>query len=333
MIPTGSLVDRHIEAKGPSLRTRGKRVFDGFALAFAFLTAPMLRTIARLRIDLPRFQRFADRAGFQIRSDHYYEPTYAEAHLPGQTAGERPLPGVDLNQAAQLDLLARFVHADGFVTNSGAKPALTGFGFGNDMFGPGDAEVYYNMVRTLEPRRIIEIGSGHSTLIALQAVAANRRVDRHYDCHITCIEPYEMPWLESTGVTVVRERVETVDLARFAELGTNDILFIDSSHVIRPYGDVLREFQEILPSLRPGVLVHVHDIFTPRDYPESWLRAERRLWNEQYLLESFLAFNARFEVICANNWLKHNHWEAFSRACPLTTQEHEPGSFWMRVKG
>jgi hypothetical protein len=132
-------------------------------------------------------------------------------------------------------------------------------------------------------------------------------------------------------VDVVRERVEQIDLARFAELSANDILFIDSSHVIRPHGDVLREFNEILPILADGVLVQIHDIFTPRDYPEAWLRAERRLWNEQYLLEAFLAFNTRFRVLCAANWLKHNHWEAFSRACPMTTQSHEPGAFWIEA--
>ena len=203
----------------------------------------------------------------------------------------------------------------------------------NGWLPPLDAAALYTMLATTGPARYVEIGSGNSTLMALKAIAANRAGDAAYTCDVTCIEPYEMPWLETTGVTVVRERVETVALARFADLRENDILFIDSSHVIRPYGDVLREFQDILPSLASGVLVHVHDIFSPRDYPEVWLRAERRLWNEQYLLEAFLAFNSRFSVLCANNWLKHNHWDAFSRACPVTTQANEPGSFWMRVNG
>jgi predicted O-methyltransferase YrrM len=292
---------------------------------------PALRFLARHRQALPRWQEFADRSGFQLRSDHYYEPTYAEGHLPPETAGERELPGVDLDAAGQLALLERFTYADELRALPEAKPSPAEFGYLNPMFGPGDAEIYYNLVRTFRPRRIVEIGSGNSTLMALKAIAANRAEDAGYTCEVTCIEPYEMPWLESTGVTVVRERVETVALERFAGVGENDILFIDSSHVIRPWGDVLREFQDILPSLAPGVLVHVHDIFTPRDYPEAWLRAERRLWNEQYLLEAFLAFNSRFSVLCANNWLKHNHWEAFSRACPVVTQAHEPGSFWMRV--
>lgn len=302
-------------------------------MAFGTVAAPALRFLARHRQALPGFQALADRSGFQIRSDHYYEPTYAAADLPRETAGERPLPGIDLDEAGQLALLERFTYADELSALPQDKPSPAEFGYLNPMFGPGDAEIYYNLIRTYRPRRIVEIGSGNSTLMALKAIAANRSDESSYACAVTCIEPYEMPWLESTGLTVVRERVEEVDLSRFADLAENDILFIDSSHVIRPYGDVLREFQDILPSLAPGVLVHVHDIFTPRDYPEAWLRAERRLWNEQYLLEAFLAFNSRFSVLCANNWLKHNHWDAFHRACPMTTPEHEPGSFWMRVNG
>lgn len=313
--------------------SRSQALADRAAVAFGIVAAPALRFLAKHRQGLPRFQALADRSGFQIRSDHYYEPTYAAAHLPHDTAGERALPGVDLDEAGQLALLARFAYFDELRALPQDKPSPAEFGYRNPMFGPGDAEIYYNLIRAFRPRRIVEIGSGNSTLMALNAIAANRATDPTYACDVTCVEPYEMPWLESTGVTVVRERVETVALSRFADLGENDILFIDSSHVIRPHGDVLREFLEILPSLSTGVLVHVHDVFTPRDYPEAWLRAERRLWNEQYLLEAFLAFNSRFSVLLANNWLKHNHWEAFSRACPMTTTEHEPGSFWMRVNG
>ena len=309
-----------------------KKLADIAAMAIGFVLSPLLRQLARRRQALPGFQRLADRAGFQLRSDHYYEPTYSATHLPSDTAKERALPGVDLNAAGQLALLAALDYADELRALPRLKLSATEFGFDQAMYGPGDAEIYYSLTRHFRPRRIVEIGSGQSTLMALKAISANRTSDPDYTCDITCIEPYEMPWLEQVGVNVVRERVETVSLDRFAALAANDILFIDSSHVIRPYGDVLREFQEILPALAPGVLVHVHDIFTPRDYPELWLRQQRRLWNEQYLLESFLAFNDRFEVICAANWLKHNHWDAFSRACPVITQANEPGAFWMRVR-
>ena len=307
---------------------------DYAALGFAVAASPALRFVANNHDRLARFQRFSDRAGFQVRSSHYYEPTYAESHLPAETDIERSLPGLDLNESGQLDLLAHFTFADELAAIPLDKAGDETFGYRNDMYSFGDAETYYSMIRLKKPRRIIEIGSGNSTLMARLAIDANRRDDPPYECEQVCIEPYEMSWLEGTGVTVIRERVETIDIAVFAALQAGDFLFIDSSHVIRPWGDVLREFQEIVPGLNPGVLVHVHDIFTPRDYPERWLRHERRLWNEQYLLESFLAFNPRCEVVCATNWLKHHHWTALSRACPMMAAhpDHEPGAFWFAMR-
>jgi predicted O-methyltransferase YrrM len=307
---------------------------DLAAVAFGHVTGPVLRYIGRHRSKLPRFQKLSDKTGFQLRSDHYYEPTYSEAHLPPNTMVERPLPGLDMNEAGQLALLARFIFADELAQIPLDKPSRTEFGYRNNMYGVGDAEIYYSMIRAKKPRRIIEIGSGNSTLMAKLAIDRNGAEDPDYSCEQICIEPFEAAWLESVGVQVIRERVETISLEIFDTLGPNDILFIDSSHVIRPWGDVLREFLEIVPSLRPGVIVHVHDIFTPRDYPEPWLREQRLLWNEQYILEAFLSFNSRFEIICAANWLRHNHWAEFSRACPMIRLHpgHEPGAFWFAAK-
>jgi hypothetical protein len=305
---------------------------DTAAMLLVKAAAPAIRRVARQRANIPGAQDFLDGAGFQLRTDHYYEPTYSAQHLPAETAVERSLPGVDFNEAEQLALLAQFTFADELANIPVRKPSDASFGYDNDMYSYGDAEIYYGMIRRLKPRRIIEIGSGNSTLMAGLAVDANRSEDPAYTCDRTCIEPYEMPWLESTGVTVVRERVETVDLAMFDTLEAGDILFIDSSHVIRPWGDVLREFQEIVPRVKRGVFVHVHDIFTPRDYPESWLRHRRHLWNEQYLLESFLAFNGAFKIACSVNWLKHNHWTALTAACPMLAKhpQAEPGAFWFK---
>jgi hypothetical protein len=151
-----------------------------------------------------------------------------------------------------------------------------------------------------------------------------------------CIEPYENAWLAATGVELVRERVESVDRTLFQALGPDDILFIDSSHVVRPQGDVLVEFLEILPALRSGVLVHVHDIFTPRDYPDAWVRENMWLWTEQYLVEAFLSHNDRFEIVGALNYLARHHAAALGAACPQFAREaatRDPGSLWLRVRG
>ena len=304
------------------------------ALSWGVLMAPVLRHIARRRDSMPRFQRFADRSGFQIRSSNYYEPTYRESDLPARTDVDRSLPGLNFRREQQLTLLERCQFGRELREIPVAKPHDDVFGYDNDMYSFGDAEMYYNIIRIYKPARIIEIGAGNSTLMARKAIEANHKEDPAYGCQQTCIEPFEMDWLENTGVTVLRTKVEDIDLQTFDVLERNDILFIDSSHVIRPWGDVLREIHEIIPRLNSGVLVHVHDVFTPRDYPERWLRSERRLWNEQYLLEALLSFNEQYEIVCMANWLKHNHFDAFSEACPLMKvhPDAEPGAFWFVVR-
>lgn len=298
------------------------------------MASPALRFFGRYHENLPLFRRVSDRLNFQIRSGRYYEPTYRDQDLPADVTGELNLPGLNLNEEAQLALLKNFDYADELRAIPVEKPSKTEFGFKNRFYGPGDADMAYNMIRHFKPQRIIEVGSGQSTLISRLAIEVNAKADANYKPLHYCIEPYEVDWLESTGVDVIRRKIEDIELSWFEQLEENDILLIDSSHVIRPYGDVLFEFQEIIPTLRKGVIVHVHDVFTPYPYPEFWLREKRRLWDEQYLLESFLAFNSEYEILAASNWLKQKHFEAFSRACPsmVIFPERNPASFWFRRK-
>jgi hypothetical protein len=130
----------------------------------------------------------------------------------------------------------------------------------------------------------------------------------------------------------LREKVEDVGTEYFSKLEENDILFIDSSHVVRPNGDVVFEYLELLPTLGPGVIVHLHDIFTPRNYPHQWLAEKVLFWNEQYLLEAFLANNESWDIIAALNYLAHNHFDALKRVAPFLTLEKEPRSFYIRKR-
>ena len=183
----------------------------------------------------------------------------------------------------------------------------------------------------MKPRRIIEIGSGFSTLVAIKAIQRNREQLPDYQCEHICVEPYEAHYLESKDVTVIRQRVEDTDVCLFRKLQADDILFIDSSHVIRPQGDIVFEYLELLPILNPGVVVHVHDIFSPKNYPKEWLDDEIRLWNEQYLLEAFLTHNSDWEIIGALNFLLHHHFLKLKAACPSqVTPERGAGSFYIR---
>lgn len=207
------------------------------------------------------------------------------------------------------------------------------YSFTNDTFAAGDSEFLYNIVRHFKPRRLIEVGSGNSTLMTIEAIRQNQKENPSYVCQHICIEPFERPWLEKLNIQLVRQLVENVDKEVFRSLEANDILFIDSSHIIRPQGDVLCEYLEILPSLKPGVLVHVHDIFSPKDYLDAWLMEDMKLWNEQYLLEAFLSHNHDFKIIGALNFLKYKAPKELSASCPVfgeAPENYEPGSFWMQ---
>ena len=265
--------------------------------------------------------------------DHYYEPLFNPKHLRFSLRDERFLPGIEFNDNEQLDILKKFDYNDEllkFPLNKTDNNLEYCYNFG--AFLSGDAEYLYNMIRLFKPGRLIEIGSGSSTLMAKNAINKNKIDCSNYTCEHICIEPYEQTWLEKIGVKVIRKKVEEVGIDIFKILKKNDILFIDSSHIIRPQGDVLFEYLEILPSLNEGVIIHVHDIFTPRDYLDEWFG--EKLWNEQYLLEAFLTNNNNFRIIGATNYLSHNYNELFSSKCPIykTQIDREPGSFYMVKK-
>jgi Methyltransferase domain len=282
---------------------------------------------------LPSSTKSLKRMGlFPIR-DHYYQPLFNDAHLVKPLSEVRRLPGIDWRHDSQVSLLAllgfadelRALHLERLPRND------LDFHIENGSFESGDAEFLYSMIRHLKPRRVFEVGSGNSTKIAQLAIKRNASEEGGIAEHV-CIEPYEMPWLEQLDVRVIRERVEDVGLGIFGQLESNDLLFIDSSHMIRPQGDVLFEYLELLPSLASGVFVHVHDIFTPRDYPDQWVRTDIRMWNEQYLLEALLSNSDRYEIVAALNYLQHVEYDRLSAVCPYLTPQREPGSFYFRIQ-
>ena len=162
----------------------------------------------------------------------------------------------------------------------------------------------------------------------------NKCEDTNYNCKLTCIEPYEFKWLKNKEVNFIENIVENIDINLFRSLNYNDILFIDSSHIIKPDGDLLFIFMNILPILNSGVYIHFHDIFTPRDYPVFWVKDKILLWNEQYLLESFLSYNNKYQVTCSLNFLKNNYWQNIKNYFPILSEhpDTEPGSFWILKK-
>ncbi len=306
-------------------------VLDPLCSPLVGAAAILLKGLRRVGIQrFPLCRRVLRGVGvFPIR-DHYYEPLFDPRHLTHPLDDDRILPGIDWNTESQLRLLESFDFGGELLQiPEGDRGELT-FNLANTTFGPGDAEYWYSLIRSKKPAVIIEIGSGNSTLMAARAIRRNMADDPSYKCRHTCIEPYEMPWLEQSGVEVIRKRVEEVGVQAFSVLGENDILFIDSSHMIRPQGDVLFEYLELLPTLKSGVIVHIHDIFSPKNYPAKWVCDEVRFWNEQYLLEAFLSGNADWRILGAVNHLQHHFHDRLAGKCPHLKPIHEPGSFYIQ---
>lgn len=326
----------HDTLEGSALSNLLARLVDPPMALGLVIPALVMRRVRRSGLEkFPVTQRMLRRIGVLPVGDHYYEPLIRPAGLtPDQLARDRMLPGIDLRLEAQCALLARLRFQAELADVPRARPAGADdvYWFDNTYFERMDGSIWYAMLRTLKPCTVIEIGSGFSTLLARKALRRNTAEAGGTTRHV-CIEPYENPWLERCGAEVVRQRVETVDPTLFAALGANDVLFIDSSHMQRPGGDVLVEILQILPRLAPGVVVHVHDIFTPKDYPWDWLFRLQRLWNEQYLLEAFLTMNPFFEVQLGVPHAWHALRPELEAACvPLDGQQ--PGtSFYIRRTG
>jgi predicted O-methyltransferase YrrM len=163
-----------------------------------------------------------------------------------------------------------------------------------------DGRLLHYYLQKNKPKKLIEIGSGNSTLLAY-----NTKVMFDLEVEITCIEPYPSDYLvqlHSEGkINLIKNKLENIDLQMFRDLNEHDILFIDSSHVLKLDSDVMYYFTKILPLLKKNVLVHIHDIFFPHDYPLDWLK-EGRFWNEQYFLYVFLQFNTKFKIQFSNSY-------------------------------
>lgn len=258
----------------------------------------------------------SDGWGYHIRPIHYYEPLPDFRSITSEQLNRRrEFPSIDFRWEHQLTLLHQLaVYRDELKEIDNAY-------FDNDYFNGFDAAVYYSLIRHLRPKRIVEIGSGYSTRIADQALRRNG------DGNLICIEPSPDDRLNGLRLKVelIQKRVEELDVEFFSCLDANDILFIDSSHTVKFGSDVCYEFLEVLPRLRSGVWVHVHDIFFPHDYPAEWLLKRRLALNEQYLLEAFLSFNQDFEIALANRWLTLDHDSAVKKLWPC---ESSSSSFW-----
>lgn len=281
---------------------------------------------------------WTQRMGFVLSPIHYYFPIPDTRTLARRGVWDRrtALGGIDWNEKGQqraVQLLSRFGGECRWPPSRQQRPAV--YASDAPTFGYASAMFCHSMIRFAQPRRVIEIGSGWSSLLILEALRRNAGEGGKRGRYLG-VDPYPPDWLKvapSEG-RLIRREVQELPVGPFQRLRANDILFIDSSHVLAPGSDVGFLFLEVLPSLPPGVLVHVHDIYLPREYPREHAERQRWFWNEQYLLQAFLQWNSEFEILLAGHWLCSERAEWLTEAFPYYNPKlHEPtGSFWMRRK-
>lgn len=269
-----------------------------------------------------------DRWGYHIRPVHYYEPLPDFRTITRETVNRRrEFPALDFNWSGQLSLLQSLTKYRDELDQLYQSCA---FNFGNGFFGGFDAAAYYALIRELKPGRVIEVGGGYSSQIALQAL--NRNQSEHNSGALQVIEPFPEPRLTDAIAqnVVISKPVQEVDAEFFAALEPNDILFIDSSHTVKFGSDVCYLILEILPLLKPGVWLHIHDIFFPNDYPAEWLLEQRLALNEQYLVEAFLSHNKSFSIRLSNHWLCIDHAAETIKLLPGGITDLNASSLWLQ---
>ena len=263
---------------------------------------------------------------------HFYSPVpdlvEIDADAERLFAARTSLEGVDLRVGDQLANFRELARLSREAPIPATPTATSRYGTDNLNYGVGDASMLQSMLRRLRPRRYLEVGSGWSTALALDT-------SENFlggTMSVTAIEPYPellMSCLRAGDpVEVLAQRVQEVPLSRFRELEANDVLFIDSSHVLKTASDVHYLFTSVLPTLAPGVYVHIHDMFWPFEYLRHWIE-EGRAWNECYLVHAFLLYNDTFSIELFNHYLAVCHREVIATELPAML-ENTGGALWLR---
>jgi methyltransferase family protein len=267
---------------------------------------------------------------------HFYSPVVdpeeAGRHLARLQSRPVPdrLPGVPLSReelVAEWRALAPLMAEAPFRAE---RHAHYKYGYTNPAYSWGDASVLHAILRKYRPRRLIEIGSGWSSACSVDTVGHS--LDGN--CDVTLIEPYpalvqELLGSDISRVKIIESGVQDVPVELFENLRENDVLFIDSTHVVRTGSDVCFELFEILPRLAPGVLVHFHDMFWPFEYPHDWAVEENRSWNEIYAVRAFLTNNADWQIFMFNDYMAKLEHDLIASTYPAFLN-NTGGALWLR---
>lgn len=288
-----------------------------------------------LNIETHRLiRRLGRSAGLDVVRADFNSPIVA----PGELAPEewdRPLRlhGLDLDLDRQVGMLGRRLRPfiDELMVPITAPADRLAIHLDNPWYGPMDAHTLYAMLRSINPRRVLELGSGFSSLFIDLALDANLGHGATERASHEIVDPFPSPVLSRLGsrVSVSVQSAASVAIERFASLKSGDVLVVDTSHVVRPGGEVVRIVLEILPELASGVVVHFHDIFLPYAYPRIFYDRYNVHWQEQYLVAAFLAFNPHFIVELSNHALWRLRRDAVAALFPGLREGMQPGAFWI----
>lgn len=251
---------------------------------------------------------FFERLGLHVLPVHYYSPipdTRILRKKPELWLRELPLDDLDLNINEQRNLVEAIHHHFheeymAFPLEGTTDPTL--YHLNNSSFGFVSGQMHYGMIRHFKPKKIIEVGSGYSTIVSLTALRKNAEEGHQYE--FITIDPYPPSFIKKDIPDIkqlITKKVEDIDVTFFNQLSENDILFIDSSHTVKLGGDVNFLILEVLPRLKKGVIIHIHDIHFPYEYFKSYALENHLFWQEQYLVQAFLAYNKAFKILwCAS---------------------------------
>ena len=274
--------------------------------------------------------RVTARLGVHVTPVHHYSSLPNIAELRNSMDEWRypsELPGILVDLDAQAENLKTMVapFEPEFRGNAMYKRAVA------EQYGPGygpiEAQALHGFLRHNKPRHIIEVGSGVSTFCTLEAISKNRD-ETGEKCSMMCIEPYPYDWLKgSPDVTLMPQRVQAVDVSVYNQLESGDLLFIDSSHTVKPGSDVNHIILEVFPRLKPGVFVHVHDIYFPYDFGRATLNTFLH-WSETSLLRAFLTQNDHVEIVFSLSHLFYERQDVMKRVFPEFDPQPTNNGLW-----
>ena len=301
-----------------------------------------LRQLLRHRLTARYLEEQLSAAIFQLPQIRFVPPGHFYSPLPDLEQIERdqnriyqlppPEDGINLNSEQQLCLLNELLRYYPQFDWAEASTGQHRYCLKNEYFGGGDAVVLFGMLQYVAPKRIIEIGSGFSSALMLDTneMFCNGQIQ------FTFIEPHPerlnqlLTIYDRETVTLHVMEVQKAPLELFEQLGPNDVLFVDSSHVAKIGSDVNHIVFQIVPRLKPGVLVHFHDVFYPFEYPLDWIRGGRA-WNEAYVLRAFLQYNSQFEIVIFNNFAVRKWHGYINEKAPVMAQ-NSGSSLWLRKR-